>query len=345
ELILGTSRVIPLCIAASKFPEIKTKLRKLYRSGLVTHDPLQEFFYLVKDVTDSTRYSQEELRLCAALKEKGPLIYSEAAGAINKRIYSSHFTRLEKEGVIMRCGLTPTDMMHVKGDFDLFDTEAAVLGTEYLSQRLKKTPEEVAEMVYDKVKERLYFNIVRMLLEDKYPHYKKNGLDPNLEKLISNGWSYAKGNNSEDFLQIVFQMPASLVGVGAPIHLFLPDVAKALGTKCIIPEHAGVANALGAIVGNITAIVQVEVKPDPEGGFIVFGKTGNIHTHDYNEALKIATKEAKEAAKKEARSRGATGDISVSTERVYSSELAKQMPEDVFLSTTIAATAIGRVIL
>ncbi|NTW72339.1 MAG: hydantoinase/oxoprolinase family protein, partial [Eubacteriaceae bacterium] len=42
ELILGTSRVIPLCIAASKFPEIKTKLRKLYRSGLVTHDPLQE---------------------------------------------------------------------------------------------------------------------------------------------------------------------------------------------------------------------------------------------------------------------------------------------------------------
>ena len=52
------------------------------------------------------------------------------------------------------------------------------------------------------------------------------------------------------------------MGIGAPIHIFLPDVAKALGTDCFIPENAGVANAVGAIVGNVAAAVEVEIRPE-----------------------------------------------------------------------------------
>ena len=38
--------------------------------------------------------------------------------------------RLEDEGIVMRSGMTPTDAMHLKGDFDVFDTRASRLGAQ-----------------------------------------------------------------------------------------------------------------------------------------------------------------------------------------------------------------------
>ena len=38
-----------------------------------------------------------------------------------------------------------------------------------------------------------------------------------------------------------------VVGVGAPVHIFLPRVAELLGTRAVVRESASVANALGAI--------------------------------------------------------------------------------------------------
>lgn len=344
-LSLGTERVIPLCIAAAKKPDMKRKLKQLSRSVRITHEPQHEFFLLVKDIEGNTRFDEDERKICQALKEQGPLIYAEAAVVLGKKFFSSRIDRLEREGIVMRCGLTPTDMMHAKGDFNLFDADASLLALEYLSNRLQQPTTWVTDTVYDLVKERLYFNIVRMLLEDQNPDYKRDGLDYHMERLIRESWKQFKHPDPKQFLRLSFQMPASLVGVGAPIHLFLPDVARALGTKAVIPENAGVANALGAIVGNVSATVEILVKPDPDGGYIVFGKEGNSYTPDYQEALSIAMEEAKRAAVEEAKKRGAAGDLSVRTKRDYNEVLAKQMPEGMFLSTTISATAIGRVVL
>ena len=32
----------------------------------------------------------------------------------------------------MRCGLTPTDIMHIKGDFSVYDTEASRLAAQFV---------------------------------------------------------------------------------------------------------------------------------------------------------------------------------------------------------------------
>lgn len=56
-------------------------------------------------------------------------------------------------------------------------------------------------------------------------------------------------------IQARFQSDAVLVGVGAPIHVFLPEVARLLGTTCFVPQEAGVTNALGAVIGDIRAEV------------------------------------------------------------------------------------------
>ena len=202
-------------------------------------------------------------------------------------------------------------------------------------------------MVYDMVKKKLYSNVVRILLEDAYPSFRTSGLGHGLEKLVSESWEMAKRGENH-FLHFGFRTPAVLVGIGAPIHIFLPDVARALGTKCVIPENAGVANALGAILGNITATREIVIKPQYtiEGisGYIVFGQSHNSHVSDRNQAVEIGLREAKAAAKDEAVRRGASGDITLTTNVVTNAAETRNKSE-VLLGITVIATAIGGITL
>ena len=141
-----------------------------------------------------------------------------------------------------------------------------------------------------------------------------------------------------------FHTPAALVGLGAPIHIFLPDVAKALGAKCVIPERASVANALGAIIGNVVAVCEILIKPqyslDGIEGYIVFGKSQNSVVVDRDEAIAIGQRQAEEGAQEEARRRGASGDLAVTSEVVTKAAPSKSGTE-VLIEINVTARAIG----
>jgi hypothetical protein len=101
---------------------------------------------------------------------------------LGKDIYTFNTERLESEGVIIRAGLTPTDIMHVKKDFNAFDETASITAVKYILSNIfeetgiEYTQEEFCDMVYDTVKLKLYENIVRILLTDKYPDDFKSGI-------------------------------------------------------------------------------------------------------------------------------------------------------------------------
>jgi N-methylhydantoinase A/oxoprolinase/acetone carboxylase beta subunit len=52
-----------------------------------------------------------------------------------------------------------------------------------------------------------------------------------------------------------------IIGIGAPAGLFLKDVADALHTDLVLPEHHQVANALGAIAGTVMVVEEILVYP------------------------------------------------------------------------------------
>lgn len=347
KMVIEPCRVVPLSIVADKWPHITEKLQTLVSKKKKHSLLLHEFFLLVKDISDNSNYTGKEIAFCEALKD-GPLILTDAAEAIGTDAYNLNMHRLEKEGVVIRCGLTPTDVMHIKGDYNRYNIEAAKLGVEFVAACVDETLETLVDMVYDRVKKTLYTNIVRLLLEDKYPHFRKTGLGEVLEKLIPDSWEMAKSGRKRDFFNFDFRTSATFVGIGAPIHIFLPDVAKALGTKYVIPENAGVANALGAIVGNISATYEVEIKPEYSTGginsYIVFGKSLNSYITDKDEAIQIAIDEAKTAAKDEAIRRGALGDITVTSEVILNAAEAREKVE-IFLGAKVIATAVGGISL
>ena len=310
-LAIGPERVLPLCVAASCFPGVKEELQELIASRRKTPQPLQEFLYLLRDVSDDPYYTDRERDICRTLKQHSILRLDRLAAAVDCDLYKLDTERLEKESIVMRCGLTPTDIMHLRGDFDRFDTGASALGAAFVATRLSLTPDELCERVFEQVKRMMYVHIVHMLLENEDPAYKTMG-GAGLDRLIGQSWD---NRGKKSYLSFGFHTPAALVGIGAPIHLFLPDVAAALGADCIIPDSAPVANALGAVVGQISASVTVNVQPSREDSgeeyYLVFAPDRRIRAAEYEEAVSLACEAAENDAREEAQRRGAAGELTV----------------------------------
>lgn len=340
QLYLEPYRVVPLCIAATKYPSVIDNLKSL---ELRKHTRLlYEHYMLVKDISSSSRYTDEEKAFCRALKDK-PLILTDAAAAVGKEIYTLHVERLLHDGVVQICGLTPTDIMHIKGDFNEYNAEASRLGAAFAAHNLDISVEELCDLVYDEVKKKLYINIVKAMLENRYPDYMKNGVNSDVERFILENYNEVKNGKQDELFSVLFQTKYTLIGVGAPIRVFLDDVSKMLGTHAVIPQNHDVANALGAIIGSISASSSIEIKPDnnAEGtsGYIVFGNRGMRYFEDLDDAIVFAASEAEENAKAEAEKRGAKGLITVTSE-IHANE-ADARGATVYLGTVVTAHAAG----
>jgi N-methylhydantoinase A/oxoprolinase/acetone carboxylase beta subunit len=340
RVFLEDYRVLPLCVAGAMYPSVITGLRELVDSQTPHDKYLHEHYLLIRDIEDGERYTDREKRFCEALR-RGPRILRDAAEAAGTDMYNLHVSRLVKEGVVQTCGLTPTDIMHLRGDFSAYSTEAARLGAEYTAFNLGISVEELCGRIYDEVKRKLYLNTVKILLENQDKHYMRNGVDREAEWLILQSYESAKRGHRGRPVSPAFTTDYTLVGIGAPIRIFLEDVAKLLGTEAVVPEHYEVANALGAIVGNIYASYPVTIHPNygPGGieNYTVFGFTANRDFKTPDEAELFAAAEAKAGARAEAVKRGARGEITVTCNIDKKNVQAKG--GSVHLGTTVTAHA------
>lgn len=314
QLYLDRRRVVPLCMAAAKYPDMVTKLQNLVSTYAAYSYPANQFFMLLNEPENIEKYTPNERKLIASLAE-GPLIFDEAAEAVGISPYIFKTKRLEDEGVIIRCGVTPTDVMHIYGDYTDYSVEASKLGIDYLHIVLRKPMEEICQKIYNLAKSRLYNNLVRIFMQ--YETGKLLSADNALamEKLTGYIFDSAKRENGFQFLQPTFAAKIGLTGIGAPTRIFLRDVAHLLGTEADIPEYAKVANAIGAAVGSIVSEYVVKIEPCAyKGGFGNFMVTGGAEVvtfEYYDQALEEAKRIAEERAYQRAMDQGAKGDIKV----------------------------------
>jgi len=287
-----------------------------------SHHLMFEAFYLAKEPADLDRYTKAERNLIENLRE-GPM------SLIDRRLedLSLDTRRLENEGVVMRIGATPTDAMHVRGDFTAYDVEASQLAMLCLAKSFKRLDrllrdeitQWMAERVYEVVYGKLYRQIVRVLLQDRYPALRDRELSADLQTLIGEAWQrFLNGEPAAPF-DVDFTTSMTLVGIGAPTHVFLPTVARALGAPCVIPEHAAVANAVGAVCAKIIGEACVRVVPHRvvDGvvdGYMIMHPEWNRMVEEQDEALELAQAEARSCAIEAARARGVEGEIACTVE-------------------------------
>lgn len=308
-------RAIPLCTASARWPQILPQLRDVMRDGYISDRyQFHEFFALMRQPADRSRYTAQELRLIDTLKD-GPLSVLNLKEARGMSLSASDTERLEAEGILIRCGLTPTDFMHIKGDYTEFDREASLLAARYVLKISGRpyAPEDaaaLAEEAYSAVGQKMYANLVRILLAKEYGKAFDSGLDAQLALMAERMWRCRHGEGAP-LVRTAFHTDMVLLGMGAPAHVFLPEVAAALGTRCVLPEHAEIGNAIGAVMAELIARASIPLTQWDEGGLVwlVHTPTGSVKFKDVEEATALAREAAAAEAVKEARLRGAQGEL------------------------------------
>lgn len=350
ELYLSDRRVMPLCVLASLNPtDVFAVLEKLDEYWKGHSKPMYSFYVKMKDITGNSRYTEAEQRLVQALEER-PLSLAQTAEVMKTDVYKLDTKRLENEGILIRSGLTPTDMMCIKGDFPLYDAKAAELAVEFLARSVHKKREEIPDLVYRLVEKKLYKNILRILLEDRFYGNKQYSYSKEMDLLAEECFktAIAGADDPRHMIQPLFVSDAVLVGVGAPIHVFLPKVAELLHTTCDIPKEAGVTNALGAVIGDIRVEERIQIKASYEmnseeetksGYFVYGGGTPELYA-TYEEALVRAKVLGEANGREKAVQRGATEIIGMEIREEQQNAVAYGM--DLFLGSTVYVEVIGR---
>jgi len=112
-----------------------------------------------------------------------------------------------------------------------------------------------------------------------------------------------------------------------------------MGSEMVLPEHAGVANAIGAVVGRVTMRQSGVVTAPSEGLFRVHLSDGLKDFREQVSALEALEAALRKTAEADARAAGAE-DIQVSVTRDI--RMARAEAREVFVEATVTVEAAGR---
>jgi hypothetical protein len=136
-----------------------------------------------------------------------------------------------------------------------------------------------------------------------------------------------------------FAPDVPLVAVGAPAGSYYPPVAQALGVRLELPPHADVANAVGAVLGQVSQRVHLTVSQPVRGVFRVFARTGPCDFETVSAAITHAQALASAEALAHAQAAGADQAT------VVLSRADNQVDNDIdgtlFFEARVTATASG----
>jgi len=315
KLSLGERRSIPLCIAVDTWPVLREKLKRL----MVTHVRYsyigELFLALMRMPEDLGRYTKLERSILEALQEE-PMSFQELADRIGvaASMVHRHKQRLEDEDLIMRIGITPTDVMHIYGDYCGFDADAARMGIQWLARQCGRSKEAICREIYDLVEYKLYNNLVRILVKHQTGQDLPLEENATVKEMMERRFRSCQEDTGAEFVSMRFVLPMPLISTGAPTRIFLPAMERLFETEGIMPEYAHVANAVGAAAGSIVAEYTVRISRYGISRFLVGGADHQAIFSSYKEALAFGKQIASEKALEKAIKQGAEGDPHVDVE-------------------------------
>lgn len=329
DLTLGPDRVAPISWLAAHHSGV---LKQIEALGDKTQ---ADFLYLLPATGGIGELTRQEEQILDVLSE-GPQTPRSLARALGLSMFDLRLQRLKGWDVLAESRLTPTDFMHIAGVYEAFPPEAARAAAGILAEQMGISVDSLVEQVFSLIQEKLYLNVLTMLLGEENPELFQNGHSDILHELLRLGFRQDRSNGS--LVHCSYSAAPELVGIGAPVHVFLPGVAEKLGTNCVIPEHAAVANAVGTITGSVSVHVEVRIEPVLNGqavdGFVCFAPDYRREFEEYAEALDWARQEASEAALRAATQRRAQ-DVQVFV------EASERVHREVLLDTAVTAQAVG----
>jgi N-methylhydantoinase A/oxoprolinase/acetone carboxylase beta subunit len=263
------------------------------------------------------------------------------AGALTSRLEVAALERLVARGLVMLSGVTPSDASHVLGRLDAWDAKAAEKALRLIARRRNGAGERFAtgpDVLAAAVVDQLTAQTVDCLLEAAF------GEDPAFagdtpEALARHRLARAGLDQHRGVVEISLRLGVPVIGLGASAPSYYGAVGERLGCRMILPEHAGVANAIGAVAGQVTQRVTALVSSPSEGRYVAHLASGLVTFPSAEAALRAVEAALQEEASARAREAGAV-DLRLTVDRaVKEVEIEGRL---MFIEARVTATASGR---
>lgn len=315
HLLVGPARVVPLAYLADQDEYVSRSVRALAFGA--TKRPSADYlhyWFLNREPTKPLENLRAQ-KLIEMLRE-----HPMSLPTILERLEVMHplqigGSSLIREEIIGRAALTPTDLLHVTGEYAPWDREAAEIGARFLARLKQVNLEELDVLVKRLISEHIMEEVISFISElpiDRSSYIAKpQALGEWLLEESLYGWN--------PYLGCDIHLKIPIIGIGAPAGIYLPAVADLLGTELILPEHYEVANAVGAVAGSVMSTHEAWVLPVMRGMNIVgfYVQTGDVRKRftRIEPALAYAEEKLDTVARSEALESGAK-DVVVEIEKI-----------------------------
>lgn len=334
QIHLGPRRVMSLSLAETLYPgRIVPHLKR--QSDAPLADRHDGRFALLTGVRDrsSGGLSRSQADLLGRLSEfPQPL-----AALLRSTAERATLDRLVARGLALSCGFTPSDAQHVLGRFDHWNREAAQLGAALFARRkngygrpLGETPEALARLVVARLQRLSAEHLLEAALAADGVAGEGLAQSPIVRRALDRKGALVRA-------ALILDRP--VIGLGAGAGTYYPAVGALLGTEAIVPDNADVANAIGAVAGQVRVTVTAQIAPaDADEAFIVTGPLSARYA-DEASALAAARDACRALARKRACEAGAA-DVSVHDGETIDAPVVDGVRR--FVAATVTATAVGR---
>jgi N-methylhydantoinase A/oxoprolinase/acetone carboxylase beta subunit len=262
------------------------------------------------------------------------------AGLLRSRLELAALERLVSRGLVMVSGVTPSDASHVLGRQSGWDAQAADKALRLMVRRRVGSGSRVAAdapALAQAIVEALTLQTAACLLEAALAEDGFGGDDP--AALVDHPLLQAALAGHRGALRLGAALDVPVIGLGASAPSYYGAVGERLGTRMILPDHAGVANAIGAVVGQVAMKASGLVTSPSEGRFTAHLPEGPESFADADAAL--AALETALTATVTARAREAGAEdlrITVTRDLREADIEGRRM----FIEAELAVTAAGR---
>jgi N-methylhydantoinase A/oxoprolinase/acetone carboxylase beta subunit len=283
-------------------------------------------------------------RLAAGLSGPESKLY-EAIGAqplpldtlLASNAQNATLNRLVARGLVHIVGFTPSDAAHTLGKQANWDAVAARLGAELFARKRDGRGQPIAaspEALSERVLAALTRWSAEAILETAFA---EDGLDG--AATVAHALVQRSVDSHEGIARLTVALDRPVIGLGASAPLHYAGLPQLVGNRCMVPEDTDVANALGAVVGQVRVSAEAGVSQPKEGLFRVSSGDTVRDFPSEAEAIAVAEANVREIAALRARAAGTdTAEIEVLREFRTSTVEGQRM----FIEAQILAVATGR---
>ena len=284
-------------------------------------------------------------RLAAGLTAPEAKLY-EAIGAaplpldalLTSTAQLATLSRLVARGLVHVSGFTPSDAAHVLSRQSNWDATAARLGAELFARRRDGRGQAIApspEAFSERVLVALTRQSAEVILETAFAEDGLDGAATVAHALVQRA---VDANHGIARLSVALDRP--VIGLGASASLHYAGLPPLVGNDCVVPSDADVANALGAVVGQVRVSAEAMISQPVEGVFRL--SAGDDQPRDFgDEDQALAEGEARIRAVVAERALAAgtdTAEIDIESDVMTSIVEGQRM----FIEARLVAIASGR---